>query len=73
MCIPCQDEINIDKWHTVGVLLLVDSVEGPMPQTRFVLRKVLPECCSNGSDPFYSLLIPLSLAVLHSRQGLVML
>ncbi len=23
-----------------GVLLLVDSVEGPMPQTRFVLRKV---------------------------------
>ena len=22
-----------------GVLLLVDSVEGPMPQTRFVLRK----------------------------------
>ncbi len=25
----------------VGVLLLVDSVEGPMPQTRFVLRKSL--------------------------------
>ena len=24
-----------------GVLLLVDSVEGPMPQTRFVLRKSL--------------------------------
>ena len=24
-----------------GVLLLVDSVEGPMPQTRFVLRKAL--------------------------------
>jgi predicted membrane GTPase involved in stress response len=23
------------------VLLLVDSVEGPMPQTRFVLRKAL--------------------------------
>lgn len=27
--------------HTAGVLLLVDSVEGPMPQTRFVLRKSL--------------------------------
>ena len=26
---------------TPGVLLLVDSVEGPMPQTRFVLRKAL--------------------------------
>ena len=26
---------------TSGVLLLVDSVEGPMPQTRFVLRKSL--------------------------------
>jgi len=26
---------------TPGVLLLVDSVEGPMPQTRFVLRKSL--------------------------------
>ena len=24
-----------------GVLLLVDAVEGPMPQTRFVLRKAL--------------------------------
>ena len=24
-----------------GVLLLVDSVEGPMPQTRFVLKKAL--------------------------------
>ncbi len=24
-----------------GVLLLVDSVEGPMPQTRFVTRKAL--------------------------------
>ena len=24
-----------------GVLLLVDSFEGPMPQTRFVLRKAL--------------------------------
>ena len=27
-------------WYA-GVLLLVDSVEGPMPQTRFVLRKAL--------------------------------
>ncbi len=27
--------------HPAGVLLLVDSVEGPMPQTRFVLRKAL--------------------------------
>lgn len=26
---------------SAGVLLLVDSVEGPMPQTRFVLRKAL--------------------------------
>lgn len=26
---------------SVGVLLLVDSVEGPMPQTRFVLKKAL--------------------------------
>ena len=26
---------------TDGVLLLVDSVEGPMPQTRFVLKKAL--------------------------------
>ena len=24
-----------------GALLLVDAVEGPMPQTRFVLRKAL--------------------------------
>lgn len=24
-----------------GVVLLVDSVEGPMPQTRFVLKKAL--------------------------------
>ena len=24
-----------------GVLLLVDAVEGPMPQTRFVLKKAL--------------------------------
>ena len=33
-----------------GVLLLVDAFEGPMPQTRFVLRKALqltlkPICC----------------------------
>ena len=28
------------RWYA-GVLLLVDSVEGPMPQTRFVLRKAL--------------------------------
>ena len=28
-------------WLATGVLLLVDSVEGPMPQTRFVLRKAL--------------------------------
>jgi GTP-binding protein len=44
-----------------GVLLLVDSVEGPMPQTRFVLRKVrggsLPACgpaprdLAHGSPP----------------------
>lgn len=25
----------------VGVLLLIDAVEGPMPQTRFVLKKAL--------------------------------
>ena len=30
----------LDGFHA-GVLLLVDSVEGPMPQTRFVLRKSL--------------------------------
>ncbi|HBL51192.1 MAG TPA: translational GTPase TypA, partial [Firmicutes bacterium] len=24
-----------------GVLLLIDAVDGPMPQTRFVLRKAL--------------------------------
>ena len=29
------------RWPATGVLLLVDSVEGPMPQTRFVLRKAL--------------------------------
>ena len=29
------------RLSAVGVLLLVDSVEGPMPQTRFVLRKAL--------------------------------
>lgn len=28
-----------------GVLLLVDAVEGPMPQTRFVLRKALEKGC----------------------------
>lgn len=28
-----------------GVLLLVDAVEGPMPQTRFVLRKALQKGC----------------------------
>ena len=27
--------------HSAGVLLLVDSVEGPMPQTRFVTKKAL--------------------------------
>lgn len=27
--------------QSAGVLLLVDAVEGPMPQTRFVLRKAL--------------------------------
>jgi predicted membrane GTPase involved in stress response len=36
---------HIDDFHGCllrpGVLLLVDSVEGPMPQTRFVLRKAL--------------------------------
>jgi Elongation factor Tu GTP binding domain len=30
-----------DAGAGAGVLLLVDSVEGPMPQTRFVLRKAL--------------------------------
>ena len=29
------------KRCSAGVLLLVDSVEGPMPQTRFVLKKAL--------------------------------
>ncbi len=33
-CLPCP-------CRCPGVLLLVDSVEGPMPQTRFVLRKAL--------------------------------
>lgn len=38
---------EIMAWHVecgllhAGVLLLVDAVEGPMPQTRFVLRKAL--------------------------------
>jgi hypothetical protein len=32
-----------------GVLLLVDSVEGPMPQTRFVLRKVRAGAGALGS------------------------
>ena len=27
-----------------GVLLLVDASEGPLPQTRFVLRKALERC-----------------------------
>ncbi len=44
MSLPCI----VDYYHAhiscmwgAGVLLLVDSVEGPMPQTRFVLRKAL--------------------------------
>ncbi len=28
-----------------GVLLLVDASEGPLPQTRFVLRKAWPRTC----------------------------
>jgi GTP-binding protein len=32
-----------------GVLLLVDASEGPLPQTRFVLRKTLEELPSDGS------------------------
>ncbi len=31
-----------------GVLLLVDALEGPMPQTRFVLRKALEEEQAQG-------------------------
>ena len=33
-----------------SVLLLVDAVDGPMPQTRFVLRKSL-EIAGNGAAP----------------------
>ena len=46
ICInPCSLSVGV-LWvsifvHGAGVLLLVDSVEGPMPQTRFVLRKAL--------------------------------
>ena len=28
-----------------GVVLLVDAAEGPLPQTRFVLRKALATTC----------------------------
>ena len=31
-----------------GVLLLVDAVEGPMPQTRFVLRQALEALLPGG-------------------------
>ena len=33
--------VQLMRRPTAGVLLLVDSVEGPMPQTRFVLKKAL--------------------------------
>ena len=36
-----MDGIRLTGCPTAGVLLLVDSVEGPMPQTRFVLKKAL--------------------------------
>jgi GTP-binding protein len=32
-----------------GVLLLVDASEGPLPQTRFVLRKALELGCRRSS------------------------
>ena len=40
---PLQQSLVLTAWLCghAGVLLLVDSVEGPMPQTRFVLRKAL--------------------------------
>ena len=34
-------DYNSYKYNPDGVLLLIDSFEGPMPQTRFVLRKAL--------------------------------
>ena len=34
-------EVERVLWMVDGVLLLVDAVEGPMPQTRFVTRKAL--------------------------------
>ncbi len=33
-----------------GVLLLVDASEGPLPQTRFVLKKALQVGCLSGFD-----------------------
>jgi predicted membrane GTPase involved in stress response len=32
-----------------GVMLLVDASEGPLPQTRFVLRKALERGCRRSS------------------------
>lgn len=43
-----------------GVLLLVDAVEGPMPQTRFVTRKALAQGLS-----------PLSLSIKSTARALV--
>ena len=31
-----------------GVVLLVDAAEGPLPQTRFVLRKALAPVCPSS-------------------------
>lgn len=33
--------VHVVPFAPAGVLLLVDSVEGPMPQTRFVTKKAL--------------------------------
>ena len=43
LCLFCLLLLQVERIMNMvdGVLLVVDSVEGPKPQTRFVLRKAL--------------------------------